>query len=75
MDDRTGKIYEFPSKDVMEQFMEQFEQVGHSMTELEKGPDTNCPICGGSGSRKSKPYTKDGHICFYRPCRCTRCEQ
>lgn len=71
MDDQSGKIYGFQSKEFMKLFSEQFEQLDHSMTKLNNTPDLNCPICHGQGSIKSKPYTKDGHICFYRPCKCT----
>lgn len=71
MDDQSGKIYGFQSKEFMKLFSEQFEQLDHSMTEINNTPDPYCPKCHGQGSIKSKPYTKDGHMCFYRPCKCT----
>lgn len=72
MDDRTGSIYRFQNDNQLESLAEQLRQFNHSLTEIEGGPNPNCPICGGKGSIKSKPYTKDGHVCFYRPCQCTR---
>jgi hypothetical protein len=72
MDDRTGHIYEFKDEDVREVYDKMMDGFYHSMTKLEAYPKPNCPICGGKGSIKSKPYTKDGHICFFRPCKCTK---
>jgi len=72
MDDQSGHIHTFQSKEVEETFEELLNQVDHSMTELDKEPNPNCHFCYGKGSFKSKPYTKGGHICFYRPCSCTK---
>lgn len=71
MDDQSGKIYRFNDEETMKIFKERLNQVGHSLTELQKEPDPNCSNCQGRGSIPSKPYTKDGHICFFRLCKCT----
>ena len=71
MDDQSGKIYRFKDEETKEQYDELLDQFQHSMTELGKEPKPNCFVCKGKGSIKSKPYTKGGHICFYRPCSCT----
>jgi hypothetical protein len=72
MDDQSGKIYRFQNEEQKECLQERLSHLDHSLTELDKEPDQNCFICKGIGAIKSKPYTKDGHICFYRPCKCTK---
>jgi hypothetical protein len=37
-----------------------------------KTPKEDCPYCSAVGVVKSAPYTKDGNVKFYRPCKCTQ---
>jgi hypothetical protein len=44
----------------------------NKLTNISKEPDPKCVICIGIGVVRSKPYTQEGKMRFYRPCRCTK---